>query len=89
MSVDIQHDDLSHVRLQLVAPNGSAYTLVSNRVDAAGNDRGFGMTGTELGRYKGAFNLDTIFQDSTSRSILDGNAASPYSGEYTPRTSPR
>lgn len=91
LALNIQHDDLQHVRIELLPPHiptpgtaagAAGFTLVQNRVDAAGNDRGFGMAGTELGRYKEAYNLDTIFQDSASRSILDPGAASPYSGEY-------
>ena len=94
IAFDIQHDDLAHVRIELLpnVPNPTAanagqdagYLLVRNRVNSSGNDRGFGMTGTELGFYKEAFEMNTIFQDSASRSILDASASSPYSGEFAP-----
>jgi subtilisin-like proprotein convertase family protein len=98
LSLNINHDSLDHVRIELVPPHVAlpagpllgafpaavGFVLVGNRVNSAGTDRNFGMTGTELGRYKEAFNLDTIFKDNSSRSILDGGAASPYSGQYRP-----
>lgn len=90
VSVNIHHNDLAQLRIELVAPSGQAVTLVRNGVDAFGDDTGdpVGITGENLGivnenlpNFSG-WNVGTVFTDNASRVIWDGTE--PRTGTFRP-----
>ncbi len=49
VNLGLIHPNLSQLLIELVAPNGQAVILVNNRINAAGQDRGIGIQGADLG----------------------------------------
>jgi large repetitive protein len=90
VSINLHHDDLSQLRIELVAPSGQAVTLLNNGVNSSGTTiPNTGITGTDLGlvnvdlnRPFSGWNVGTVFQDNAARSIRDGTA--PRTGTFRP-----
>jgi hypothetical protein len=85
LTLGMFHNALEHAKLELIGPGGTI-TLFNNAINANGDQTNLPGTidGTNLGFVQDAFAVGTTFADHASRSIFDGNAASPYTGDYRP-----
>ncbi len=86
VTLNIDHNDLSELQIELVSPNGIRHTLVRNGKNSAGQATGAGITGTVMGVFPGGGGnlIGTTFQDNAARFINDGNVTGSKTGSYKP-----
>jgi subtilisin-like proprotein convertase family protein len=90
VTVNITHQDLSQLRVDLVPPVGSGLPtipLILNRVNSSGAviSAAQGITGTNLGVLTSTGNsVGTVFDQEAMRSINAGSG--PFVGHFTPDT---
>ena len=86
----LTYPNLSQLKIELVAPNGTAVTLVDNRLDEQGNTRpgNPGIAGQDMGilnLQNNTGNIGTVFDTFAPRAITDSTVpASNYIGYYQP-----
>ena len=91
VSIALLHPALDTLQIRLIAPNGTALTLVQNRTDNAGNTRDAGISGANLGTIvntnvtpNAVFPVGTVFDSQAARSIRDGAFSAPFIGRFRP-----
>jgi subtilisin-like proprotein convertase family protein len=75
LALAINHDSLSQLTIQLVAPDGTSVTLVSAD----------GLSGADLGTTTSGRFLSTTFDDDAARAITDTGAGNGYVGHFRPQ----
>ncbi|HEX3150933.1 MAG TPA: proprotein convertase P-domain-containing protein [Gemmataceae bacterium] len=75
VTVNIHHDDLKQLMLELVAPNGASIVLFNNGTNANGDATGLGISGKNVGLVNEAlpgfsgWNVGTTFEDNSEITI--------------------
>src|SRR5262249_6981054 len=85
LTLNLVHPHLDQVQIQLIAPDGTVFTILQNHVDAAGSTTaGKGLaTGVNFGVYNG-YSLGTVLDDGANRSLIDGANKDPHVGLFVP-----
>ncbi|MFO0847757.1 MAG: proprotein convertase P-domain-containing protein [Gemmataceae bacterium] len=91
VTLAINHGAINQVKVQLVSPSGTAFTLLNNRTNTAGTDStatppaGLASIAApdSLGIWAGR-RIGTTFDDSASRVINDPASTAPFLGNYRP-----
>src|SRR5207253_7899635 len=81
----IVHPHLDQVRMTLIAPDGTAFTLLQNHVNADGStNTNIGLnSGVNLGIYNGV-DAGTFLDDGATRLLIDPTNKDPHLGIYVP-----